>query len=46
MKGSAGPRSVRPFVDLVANAVVAVSEYVGEGAGIESVHEVKLMGKK
>ena len=37
---------MRPFVDLVATAVVAVSESVPEGAGIENVHEVKLMHKK
>ena len=37
---------MRPFVDLVATAVVVVSESVIEGAGIENVHKVKLMRKK
>ena len=37
---------MRPFINLVATAVVAVSESVAEGAGIENVHEVELMGKK
>ena len=37
---------MRPFVDLVATAVVVVSESVTEGAGIENVHEVELMSKK